>query len=195
MNMELYYRYERLADAGRRQESGKVLSAFIASLASDDERRSFSRTFLQQQFDRDQIRHELYEEVIFPVLLEGFRQRDAWALLWLAKTRINLLRATRLWDQIDRTAPADLLRQAYAARPEDEAIREELLAFLMEGFHTCLHEWPSAILTAQGAAEAEDCVELLEEVELARRLDPEQRHAEFLHEVEEKVKQYQRRLD
>jgi len=194
MDAELYQQYLALKDAGKKEQAKMVLDRFIASFQSAEEKEQWVRAFLESGDFGDRIRHEIYEQLVFPVLLKGYHAKDPWSLLWLAKTNLNLISASWLHSQVDSRSPYELLREAYAIAP-DEAIRNELLLADLRGYAYCEHEWPAGILYDGGlGATLEQCDDLLQEIEFTRTLDREGRHKLYLDSFEAKVKEYKARL-
>ena len=194
MNAERYQQYLALKDAGKKEQAKAILDSFLASFESDEEKEQWVRAFLESGDFDHRIRHEIYEQLVFPVLLKGYHANDPWSLLWLAKTQQNLYSAQWLHSQVDSKSPYELLREAYAIAP-DEAIRKELLRTDLEGYAYCEHEWPAGILYEGGrGASIEQCDDLLKEIEFTRTLDKEGRHKLYLDSFEAKVIEYRARL-
>lgn len=194
MNETDYHEFERLHAQGRKEEARTALNRFIASFAPEDDRRAWVRTYLERGDWRHTIRHELYERVIFPELVEGYRRGDLWSTLWLAKTAQNLYRAPALWESIDYVSELQLLARAYTLDPEHDEIRQHLLAALLKWFRYCQHEWPTGILYGTDGATPAQCAEILDDIRLARSLDSAGKHEPFLQEFEARTREHQQRL-
>ena len=123
-----------------------MLDAFIRSFNSFEEREQFTRAFLGSHAYGEGIRHELYAEIIFPVLLAGSNRNDAWSLYWLAETIQHLKGARKLYEVIKFKTRTDLLKDAYAVDRDSIEIRKALLKSLWSEFDYASHEWPSGIL-------------------------------------------------
>jgi hypothetical protein len=194
MNSALYEGYlARLAE-GRRKDAGLMLDAFLRSFNSSEEREQWTRTFLKTHTYGARVRHEIYAELIFPVLLAGSKRNDAWSLYWLAGTCQNLYTARGLYEQIKFKDKTGLLKDAYAIDHNSSEVCEALLKGLLDYFCYASHEWPAGILWGNDGATLEQCNEIMFEVTLARELDRECTHALSIDEFESKVKQYKKRL-
>ncbi len=193
MDEERYEQYRTLKASGKKREAKVALDTFIDSFTSRDDKRQWVRTFLTRGDFGHKIRHEIYERLVFPVLLEGHNRRDAWSTLWLARTYPNLHDSPSLHSHIAQKTEWQLLREAYDIEPNDE-VRACLLQTDLDWFDYCQHEWPAGILYGYDGATFAECEELLSEAAFARTLDIERKHAAFLEEFERKVKQYQQRL-
>jgi len=194
MNSALYEGYlARLAE-GRRKDAGLMLDAFLRSFNSSEEREQWTRTFLKTHTYGTRVRHEIYAELIFPVLLAGSKRNDVWSLYWLAGTCQNLYTAHGLYEQIKFKGEIDLLKDAYAIDHNSSEACEALLKSLLNYFCYASHEWPAGILWGNDGATLEQCNEIMSEVTLARELDRECIYASSIDEFESKVKQYKKRL-
>ncbi len=194
MDLQHYQEFQRLLAEGRRPEASSALQRFIASFTPDDDRRAWVRSFLESGDFGHRIRHELYEHLIFPVLLDGYRRSEVWSTFWLAKTAQNLYASAALHAQIEYRSEQQLLREAYELEPENAGIRKSLLGALLRWFAYCQHEWPTGILFGVDGATPEECKQLLEEVSFARTLDVDAENEPFLREFEQRIRNYQQRL-
>jgi len=158
------------------------------------EREQWTRTFLKTHTYGARVRHEIYAELIFPVLLAGSKRNDAWSLYWLAGTCQNLYSAHSLYELIKFKRKTDLLKDAYAIDRASTEVREALLKSLLDDFAYASHEWPAAILWSPERATPDQCIEIMSEVAFARELDREYAYALSIDEFESKVKQYKERL-
>jgi hypothetical protein len=195
MNLGLYENYLALLAKGRRKEAGLLLDAFLQSFSAFEEREHWTRSFLKTHTYGKRVRHELYAELIFPVLLAGSQRRDALSLYWLAGTSQNLYRARRLHEQIQFRGEISLLKEAYAVDPSSSEVREALLRSLLDYFRHAAHEWPAGILWGMDGATLDQCKEIVSEVTFSRELDRECVHTLSIDEFESKLKQYQDRLN
>jgi hypothetical protein len=194
MNSALYEGYlARLAE-GRRKDAGVMLDAFLRSFNSSEEREQWTRTFLKTHTYGERVRHEVYAELIFPVLLAGSIRNDVWSLYWLAGTCQNLHSAHGLHAQIKFKGKTDLLRDAYAIDRTSIEVCDALLKSLLDDFAYASHEWPAGILWSMNGATLSQCTEIMSKVALARELDCECAYALTIDEFERKVKQYNERL-
>jgi hypothetical protein len=175
---------------GRRKEAGAAIAAFAASFRDLAEKRRWTEGYLEGGVDLDRIRHELYEQVIFPVLLDGYRRNEPWSLWWLAMTGRNFQRSQGLWQQLGHQTPASLLLKLYDLCPDDDRVRLALLDKRIDWLAFAIHEWPGGILYGMDAATLEECEEIKKVVVQAQKLDREGEHTEFLKEFESRLAQW-----
>jgi hypothetical protein len=194
MNSALYEVFLARQAEGRRKDAGLMLDAFLRSFSTFEEREQWTRTFLETHIHGTRVRHELYAELIFPVLLAGSIRNDAWSLYWLAGTCQNLYSARSLHALIKFKRKTDLLKDAYTIDPTSTKVCEALLKSLLDGFAIASHEWPAGILWNADGAILDQCTEIMSDVALARELDRECAHTLSINEFESKVKQYEVRL-
>lgn len=194
MNIAHYHAFRRDLESGRRADAARSLGAFVESFASLDEKIAWTRTFLEAGDFAGRIRHELYEIVVFPTLLHGYRLADPWSLWWLARTAQNLYASKPLWRQIDFVSAEALLRALLAQQPDHREARQALLSQLIDGLRYAMHEWPAGMLYGYDGATLEQCGNLGERLAEARRLDSEEVHANFLDAFALNLEEYAARL-
>src|SRR5690348_5477105 len=151
MDAELYQQYIALKNVGKKAQAKAVLERFLASFGSGEEKEQWVRAFLESGDFGYRIRHEIYEQLVFPVLLKGYHAKDPWSLLWLAKTDQNLYSARWLHSQVDFKSEYQLLKELYEITP-DEMTRNQLLRSNLTWFEYCQHEWPAGILYGMDGA-------------------------------------------
>lgn len=196
MQPEYFEQYCDRKQRGLKQEARKLLLAFIASFQDLAEKTDWTKAYLHS-WDREnepKIRYELYEAVIFPALLHGYRQQELWGFKGLVQTAQNLYQAPQLWSQIDQKTDWVLLAEAQALAPDDESLRQQMISNNIRWFDYCQHEWPAGILYGPDGASIAECEDILQAVEKTRVLDCDRNHKTFLDQFESKVQTYQRRL-
>lgn len=192
MDQEAYQQYRAYKEQGRKAEAKAALEMFLASVGPAEARREWVEAFLERGEFGHRIRHEIYERLVFPVLLQGYERDEVWSLRWLARTADNLYRAPALHALVGFKSKRQFLAQAYAQEPTEE-IRRLLLEARLREFEYSQHEWPAGILYGMDGATLAECDEIRNEIAFARELD-EGRHAEFLDAFEGKVNEYRARL-
>ena len=194
MNSEAFERFQAQVAIGRRADAAASLAEFIASFADLEEKRRWVQRFLKPEPLGHKIRHELYEHVVFPVLLDGYRREDPWSLRWLIETSQNLYRAHHLWEQIGYKGNHALLTDLVRLCPDDASLRAELLRKNIDWLQNAVHEWPAGILYGHDGATLEECAEIADAVMEARQQDVDGLHAAFLADFEGKLAEYVERL-
>jgi hypothetical protein len=194
MDQEKYDSFVRYTEQGRRKDAAVALQEFVASFRDLEEKRRWTTSYLEAGPNLDKIRHELYEQVIFPVLLEGYSRADPWSLWWLAQTSHNLNRSQDLSRQVEHKGRRAFLQQLHALQPDDDRARLALLDANLDWLEFACHEWPGGILYGMDAANLAQSEEIAELLAETRALDKEGRHAEFLAEFEDMLTDHVARL-
>ena len=190
----LYEDYLHWQSLGVKAKATAALRAFLDSFPDLAAKAAWTDANLEKlRINRHaRIRHELFEEVIFPVLLSRFKTGDPEAMYQLARYAQNLGSAEHLDKQMGIASTRDLLQRAHEAAPHDDRYRKALLQDLMGAFNYLDHEWPVGILVDFRDAGAWDT--LSEMISEARRLDTEGDRTARLNEFEDRVSQYRARI-
>jgi len=187
MDESYYAQFLTRQASGRKEEARTAIRQFVGSFNDLEEKEDWTRKFLSTLKPGTVMRHELYEEVILPVLVAGYANHDPWSLYWLAETSQNLFKARHLFERIGSPAPQERLKKAYALAPSSDEIRRGLLRDLLRGFEYMSHEWPSGLLYNPEMPWQTQYWELLADIRLARGLDATGTHADAIAEFERTV--------
>lgn len=194
MNQALFEQYEVAREQGNKPLAASLIASFVETFATDDEREQWTRWYFDNRATRHVIRHEVFEQVIFPALLTGYQRSDPWCIEMLERCDQNLYRAKHLWAQIGHQTGMQMAERLLALRPEDRQAKTRVLEYLINGFRYSEHEWPAGILYGSDGATACQCDEILLDVRRARTLDEACVHSSFLSQFEARVQQYRQRL-
>lgn len=193
MELDYYKQYLHYKAVGFRSEARANLQQFIDSFVSITEKEQWTREFLEAGEYGHKIRYELYEEVVFPALLNGYQRKDPWSVLWLARTAQNLYKVKHLHEQIDLKTDFGLLKECYLLDPNNIEIRKDLLNIQVQWLQYCIHEYPTGILYGNDGATTEECQEILSEIGFVREFDTKKIQEELLNDVQSKVLEYRDR--
>ena len=177
MDVTLYKAYLQAKEDGLKKLASEHIRAFIDSFSNESERNLWCRSFLDQGEYGHKIRHELYREIIFPVLLEGFKTDDAWSFFYLGKTAQNLYTDKRLHEQVDQLSDFEFYKRCYEIAPWLFDVREMLADTVWRGICFGVHEWPSGLCY--------EASEIAEDVKYLKSLDCEGRYSLGVEEVEQ----------
>ena len=200
MEPEDQQRWERmlaLEARGQRREALDAAEALAASLGRypEDWRDRWVVSVCEEVIDRNpvppevgipQLRYPLLRDLVFPVLLERYRRRDATAARWFAWLMQRYSSGGRLWQKLPEEAQSSfaMLRKADEWSPGDPRVMEPLAEHLVSWFHNSMHELPMGVLYGMNGASTAQCAEMLEELEylegLVRRLGREERYAPWI---------------
>lgn len=194
MHLASYHQYVELSEQGRKREATTSLNAFIGSFSTIEEKRSWAFGELPKlaRNGASRIRHELFTDVVFPPLLEGFKTSDPKSYYWLAQLIQNLMNSPQLWRQVENMSAIALLKVANDLSPNDQDIRDSLLSELLGHFFYLDHEWPAGILVSP-VSERSLWDRLRVDVLLAKALDEEAIHSARLIEFSHRMDVYEER--
>jgi len=139
MNADLYEQFVSLKDLGKKAEAKAALDLFIASFETLEDKRVWVYSFLEAGEYRNSIRHEIYENLVYPVLLDGYLKRDATSVAWWARTTSNLYAIKSPHPLLKHKTDFALFKEAYRLEP-NERIGADLLNTLINWFSFSQHE-------------------------------------------------------
>ncbi|WP_162617529.1 hypothetical protein [Yoonia maritima] len=183
-----FLKYERL---GLRDEAQKSVLLFVKSVSSFADKEIWTHAnLLSVERNRSfQIRHEIYDVIAYPVLLEGYKRDDPECLYLMGMTFQNLIYYMKQPLGISWCDREDLLKRAYFSEPSSGKYRTALLSALMDKFRDCDHEWPVGIL-----GDVFPFSELKQDIVLALKLDKRSQCADRISEFSDRVDQYIERI-
>ncbi|PYC47642.1 hypothetical protein DI396_09385 [Litorivita pollutaquae] len=186
MALGYYQEYIRYARLGLRAEARKSILRFVESLSSfaDKQAWTYANLLTVDRNGASSVRHEIYDLIAFPVLLDGYKRRDPECCFLMGMSYQNLLNYMGRLDGIEFVSRVELLKTAYFAVPTSQKYRQALLEALLQDFTYCDHEWPSGILGYSYPFE-----NLKQEVKLAKKLDEERLFCDRLAEFSERIEQ------
>jgi hypothetical protein len=184
-----YLKYEQLGIKSKEKES---LNNFISSFKNYDEKVLWTIEYLPKlKFNKNgRIRNELFEEVIFPVLLEGYNNKNIKLMIWMVKLNQNFTQNEKLWKKINYISNLSLIRECYEMEPDNTEIIDLYLETIIEKILFRIHEWPYGILIGNTFAEKDECKKLLEEIPLLDKLDRNKKYSELIMEYESIINEY-----
>ena len=183
MNIKYFNEFEKAKSAGLKTDAKISLDLFIDSFESFEEKEEWVKIFLEADEFGHKIRHELYEYVVFPVLLKGYENNDPWSYFWLAETIQNVYSSDKLHEKINHQTDYGLLKKCFAADSSNDVVRLALLDRIARSFNYAVHEWPVGVLYAP----EESPEDFLSQIEYARVLDVENKYGDLFSNVEQIV--------
>ena len=87
MNIGYFNEYIKYEQMGLKSKTKECLKYFINSFENYKEKELWTIEYLPKlEFNENsRIRNELYEEIIFPVLLEGYNNKNIKLTIWMVK--------------------------------------------------------------------------------------------------------------
>jgi hypothetical protein len=192
MNIEFFNEYLKYEQLGIKSKTKECLHGFINSFENDSEKELWAIEYLPTlEFNKHgRIRNELFEEIIFPVLLKGYNNKNVKLMIWMVKLIQNLYQNSKLSKEINYASDLDLIRECYKLDPKDNEITDLYLEIIIKKIAYRIHEWPYGIIIGNTFAEKDECKKLLEEIPLLNKLDRNKKYNEFIVEYENIIKEY-----
>lgn len=192
MNSEHYQNFLQFQSLGQKKKATKSLRDFISSFESTEEIENWVWANLADlRFNSNaRVRHEIFYELIYPVLKSGYSKGDFTSTLWLAKLIQNVYQMGKIHEELVGVSEMELLRKCHTLEPENNEVRLLLLECIVKVLQYSEHEWPRGILYSHDGATLEQCEEIAEEIELALRLDKEYQYTCFIKQFTKKLDQY-----
>jgi len=195
MNFEYYQEFLMCQSKGLKQQSKDALERFICSFSDFSEKQTWVTENLSdlEVHSNGRLRNELFEELVFPVLADGYKNKQVHLMIWLVKFSKNLYQNQPLWHKIHGVTPYEIIRECYDLEPENTEIRDLCLQLGLEGIQYAIHEWPCGILLGPDGATKEACQAELVNVNFLRTLDHSGKYESQLADYENKLHEYMKR--
>lgn len=196
MNSQYYQAFREHEEKGLKKEASIAVRAFISSFENDEAVRAWVWSYLPtlEKNGRLRIRHEIFHELIYPILKSGYENNDFSSTLWLGKLAQNIYQANQLHEALGWVSQLELYRKSHDLAPSNDEARLLLLEATIDWLAYSEHEWPSGILYGNNGATLEQCDEINAEVQRVRLLDKERRYREFTEQYINKLNEYRARL-
>lgn len=197
MNIEHYREFKELEEKGLKKQASKALRVFISSFENEQEKEEWVREYLPKlQTNRhSRIRHEIFYELVYPILKAGYKNNDFASTLWLGKLAQNFYQARQLHEELNWASELSLYKKSYEIDPGNDEARLLLLKAIVSWLEYSEHEWPSGILYGNNGATIEQCDEISSEVQRVLKLDKENAYNEFIKQYVKKLSEYRARLN
>ncbi len=169
----LYEKFKRVEEQGLKSEAKVAVEQFIASFRTNKEKSHWiwSNISTLSENNHGRIRHEIFERLVFPCLLEGYKANDGASIYWLGVTVQNLYQASHLHKQLDWITEFQLFELAHKAEPENEQYKHAYIQSIVKWLEHCFHEWPHGVLYGNDGANQEQLKEIWSSIEQLEFLD------------------------
>jgi hypothetical protein len=192
MNMEYFNEYIHYKNIGIKSKAKEFIDKFVNSFENYEEQELWTIEYLPKlEMDSNgRIRNELFEEIIFPVLLNGYSKKDISLMVWLVKLNQNYYQNNRIWKKMNYKTKFEIITECYDIEPNNNEVIELYLEILIEKIDFSIHEWPFGILYGNSFATKDECKILLEKTKLIKELDRNKEYSEYINSYENKIKEY-----
>ncbi|WP_444944065.1 hypothetical protein ACJJIK_02250 [Microbulbifer sp. ZKSA006] len=197
MNIEHYQNFQDCLKKGLKKQASKYVSLFVDSFESEDEIESWVWGYLPclETNNHSCIRHELFNNLVYPVLRKGYEANDYRSTLWLGKLVQNICQTKGVFEDLGFLGEMDFYRKCYDIDPSNTEGNELLVNSILTWLSYCEHEWPSAILYGMDGADIEQCKDIRDEANFAVYLSKNKSDKEFVMQFLGKLDQYEKRLN
>lgn len=196
MNINYYQQFEVFEEKGLKKDATKSIRAFISSFEGKEQIESWVWDYLPalKKNRHSRIRHEIFIDLVFPILKAGYQSNDFRCTLWLGKLIQNIYQAKKLDEELGGVTDLGLFRKCYEIDPTNDEGRQLLLKSIVAWLEYSVHEWPSGILYGNDGATLEQCTDISIEVERVLKLDKEHSYSEFIKQYVKKLTEYRTKL-
>jgi hypothetical protein len=173
MNIDYFNEYLNYTNKGLRIKAKEYINKIIHSFEDYYEKELWTLKYLPKlnNDSNGRIRNELFEEIIFPVLLNGYNNKNINLTVWLVKLSQNYYQNNRIWKKINYKSSLEIIRKCYELEPNNNEIIDLYFKIKIERMDFCIHEYPYGILYGNNFATKEECKILLEEIPFLIKLD------------------------
>jgi hypothetical protein len=196
MNIDYFNEYLYYKNKGIKPKAKEYILKFINSFENYEEKESWTLENLSKlkQDSNGRLRNELFEEIIFPVLFNGYKNKNVSLMIWLVKLWQNYYQNKRIWEKINYKTCLEIIKECYEIEPNNNDVIDIYLELEISWIAYSKHEWPSGILFGNDGATKEECNIILEEIPLLYKLDRNKKHFEYIKDYENKVREYMDRI-
>jgi hypothetical protein len=197
MNIEYFNEYTYYKKMGIKPKTKEYIGKFISSFENFTEKELWTIKYLPviELESNGRIRNELFEEIIFPVLWNGYKNKNISLIIWLAKLEQNYYQNDRIWKKMDYKTNMEIIMECYELDPYNNEVVDLYLEKLIEKIDFSIHEWPSGILYGNAFATKEECKMLLERNKLIMKLDRNKKYEKYINEYENKIREYMEKTE
>ena len=197
MNIEHYKEFRKLEEKGLKKQASKALRDFISSFENEQEKEEWVWEYLPklQKNRHTRIRHEIFHELVYPVLKAGYKNNEFSSTIWLGKLSQNIYRAQKIHEELNWVSELSLYEKSCEINPGNDEARLLLLNSLVSWLEYSEHEWPRGILYGNNGATIEQCDEISNEVQRVIQLDKEHVYSEFIKQYIKNISEYRARLN
>jgi len=190
MKIEYYNEYLQYKNMGIRSEATKAIIKFVDSFENYAEKESWTLEYLPKLYldCNGRVRNELFEEIVFPVLLNGYNNKKVSLMIWLAKLSDNYYQNEKIWKNYKTSL--EIIKECYEIDPDNEEVVDIYLKLVISVIDYSIHEWPCGILWGLDGATKEQCRIILKQIPLYHKLDSDKKFFEYINDYENKVKEY-----
>jgi hypothetical protein len=102
MNIDYFNEYLHYENIGIKTKTKEYILKFTNSFENYYEKELWTLEYLPklEYNSNGRIRNELFEEIVFPVLLNGYKNKNVSLMLWLVKLSQNYYQNHKIWEKL-----------------------------------------------------------------------------------------------
>jgi len=162
---------DRIAPVSKSKLSEFIMAAKVAGLSRI---KDWAFALLAQIVDAESgfpIRMPLFEQILFPILFEGYQNQEKGCARWLEGLFLLLYHSEVAKSSLGKTETRKtLLKRALKDDPSDPLAKKRLVKEIASDFEYALHELPGGVLLGSHGSPIEQCEILRTELEEFRSL-------------------------
>jgi len=197
MNIQFYNEFIDCSRKNLKTKAKEYINKFINSFDNFKEKELWTMKYLPnlEKTHDGYIRYELFEEIVFPVLWNGYKNKNISLMIWLVKLSENYYRNRKILEEINYKTDLEIIKECYEMDCDNNEIIDLYLSIEIRGINYAMHEWPSCILIGTSNTNLEDCEkELSEVIPIIKKLDRQKKYTDYINDYENKLKKYIKRL-
>jgi hypothetical protein len=195
MNINYFVEYENYKSKGIKATAKEYMQKFIKSFKNDTEKELWTIKYLSKLEinQKEPIVNDLFEGIILPVLITGYKNNNVNLIIRLIKLAHNYHQNKnihkRIMEELNYKPWLEIIKECYSMEPNNKYIQEIYSEKLIGELDYSVHEFPY-ILYGNKSATKENCKELLKEIKIIKELDKENKYEERIIEYENRIKEY-----
>ena len=192
MNIEYFNEFIKNEKLGIKAKTKDCVNKFVQSFENYSEKELWTKEYLSklEENSNGSIRNELFEEIIFPVLLNGYNNKNIPLMIWLVKLSQNYYQNNRIWKKLNYKSDIEIIKECYTIDPNNIEIIDLYLELEINRIDFSMHEWPYGILFGNSFATIDECKILLEKISFLNKLDRNKKYKEYINLYENRIKEY-----
>jgi len=216
VNQVYFDEFIKLNKKGLKQEAMENIDKFIKSFENDNERETWTKEYLKiMKITKDgTITNEgirkVYGEIMYSVLLNGYKNKDSFLTLWLTKLVFNFRNTPKI-DGESRSYFRDLKEigapiknedqvymDLYKMDPQNPEVQEYYLKYRITNIKGTIYNMPGIYdnwKNSYATMTVEECNAELEDVKILQKLDKKKEFTELLKGYERNLNKYLKRIN
>jgi hypothetical protein len=197
MNIKYFEEYLYYENLSIKSKTKEFIVKFINSFNGFEEKKTWTKEYLPKlkTNKHGRIRNELFENIIFPVLLNGYKNKDIFLMIWLVKLSQNYYQNNIIWEKINYKTDLEIIEECYEIEPNNDDVKKIYLELQIRGIDFSIHEWPSGVLYGNNFATKDECKIILKEIKFIKKLDISKKYFKYIKDYENKVNEYIEKIE